>query len=918
MDTTFSIYHPEKRNKKAGALVFRISNNHIYPVVERARIQSVIQAYSTTENNRTFTSIDDIEKFKYAVETNVVIVENVVDTKKYMMDLIKKSTPTHICLDVKTKAITKFELDGHKYIMNQQVEQRKKICEYLEVEFTGQGFAALLELICGTWEYSKPNPETFNILLEAKKGRAHYGFINDDCEMKMRDEKNCVAYDICKCYSHLMKSPSHDWLIMDFNACFEDFNACNGNIKKGLYLIKTDDTTLFKGDGIYSHNIVLKAKEEDITFRILKVMYASRVLTKNYITEKINKIDDCLKDDVALKKFLINMFHGNMAKTNRKFINCHFAQSSDDVFSWMARYADYIDKAFVSKINDNAFIYGNEVCQEVAENNIPMYIQVMDECNIMMYDLVKKTGGQLVARKTDCFVIYKPVYTLEVGKKWGDVKKEPLPYINTVQKRNWELVDKSLKYITDWTDYDVKDSSNWKELLNIANDKGGLLLVGDAGKGKSYAINEISKVISLKKIAPTNKAALNVNGSTIHSFLRLDKEGKIKLSFLKNLKKNKVTHIAIDEISMINKTMWSKLVLLKRMMPKLIFILVGDDKQCKPIEEDEAKSVKYFDHPVMKYLTNNNRNVLQVLQRFPKELSILLENVNEINTKQFKEKNTPINLCFFNNTRKQVNKMWNKKLKKEDNLFIKEDITIGHSQDVFIYNNLPVIAMTTKREMKDETVNAKAKTIKKKDKEYVEKPPLFVNSETFHVVSFTESKITLQNERTNGIHSFEIEVKDFHKNFCINYCSTVHKSQGDTILEDYTIYDWENMDTELRYTACSRSKRINQFGFNRTVFIQPEGNTNFIKNIKRKLTAYVKSDDEKKLRNDLDIKSIIDKHQKQKGLCALCSCEYSCSNYSKFSNNQFSIDRIDSKLGHTKSNCQMVCFGCNRQKGNAI
>ncbi|KAJ1494691.1 hypothetical protein T484DRAFT_2399722 [Baffinella frigidus] len=111
---------------------------------------------------------------------------------------------------------------------------------------------------------------------------------------------------------------------------------------------------------------------------------------------------------------------------------------------------------------------------------------------------------------------------------------------------------------------------------------------------------------------------------------------------------------------------------------------------------------------------------------------------------------------------------------------------------------------------------------------------------------------------------------------------------------------------------------MNQFGFNTSIIIKPEGNTNFIKNIKRKLTAYVKSDDEKKLRNDLDIKTIIDKHQKQKGLCALCSCEYSCSNYSKFSNDQFSIDRIDSKLGHTKSNCQMVCFGCNRQKGNAI
>ena len=31
---------------------------------------------------------------------------------------------------------------------------------------------------------------------------------------------------------------------------------------------------------------------------------------------------------------------------------------------------------------------------------------------------------------------------------------------------------------------------------------------------------------------------------------------------------------------------------------------------------------------------------------------------------------------FFNNTRKQVNTLWNNRLKKENNLFIKEDITI--------------------------------------------------------------------------------------------------------------------------------------------------------------------------------------------------------------------------------------------------
>ena len=67
----------------------------------------------------------------------------------------------------------------------------------------------------------------------------------------------------------------------------------------------------------------------------------------------------------------------------------------------------------------------------------------------------------------------------------------------------------------------------------------------------------------------------------------------------------------IDEISMINKSMWNKLQILKKSIPQLIFILVGDYRQCKPIEDDNTKPMKYFDHPVVKYLTNNNRVVLE-------------------------------------------------------------------------------------------------------------------------------------------------------------------------------------------------------------------------------------------------------------------------------------------------------------------
>ena len=43
--------------------------------------------------------------------------------------------------------------------------------------------------------------------------------------------------------------------------------------------------------------------------------------------------------------------------------------------------------------------------------------------NIVMHDLVQKTGGQIIARETDDFVIYNPDHTLEIGNEWGRAER---------------------------------------------------------------------------------------------------------------------------------------------------------------------------------------------------------------------------------------------------------------------------------------------------------------------------------------------------------------------------------------------------------------------------------------------------------------------------------------------------------------
>ena len=55
--------------------------------------------------------------------------------------------------------------------------------------------------------------------------------------------------------------------------------------------------------------------------------------------------------------------------------------------------------------------------------------------------------------------------------------------------------------------------------------------------------------------------------------------------------------------------------------------------------------------------------------------------------------------------------------------------------------------------------------------------------------------------------------EDVYKNFYSGYAITIHKSQGDTYSDQYTIWDWDKLSGErklnrkLRYVAQSRSKK---------------------------------------------------------------------------------------------------------------
>ena len=157
---------------------------------------------------------------------------------------------------------------------------------------------------------------------------------------------------------------------------------------------------------------------------------------------------------------------------------------------------------------------------------------------------------------------------------------------------------------------------------------------------------------------------------------------------------------------------------------------------------------------------------------------------DKVDRSTFSTKETQRNICFLNVTRKIINGYWNSKIKTDDGLLIPNDEEAEYTQDIYIYKELPVIAR---------------KTIQGGD--------ICINKETFQnkvevMIMIHDGKIYLGNERPSEdglleIHSIDVKIEDWRDMFCLNYCdcSTTHKTQGETITENFSIWDWNKMST---------------------------------------------------------------------------------------------------------------------------
>lgn len=814
IENIFEQYIPENRNKKCPAMIYRISNKHFYPIIDKLKIQSIVQITSVINNISSDIINNEYKPKKEAKDTletdikdnleNVVFVDDINKTLYKMLNMGK--IPEKINLN--DKDLVSFYIGKTKYIFNKDIEIIKQLCENMKVEYKGQGMGTMLiEIIKEALGKDKeklskscPNPYVYTSLLTARKSRARIGIIDDD----YNDTNNLMAWDIIKCYSSCMYKPSEDWIRLDFNDTWEDYD---GELKLGLYYLKTDDNTLFKKNGYYSTAIIKKAIYEGINFKITKQLIPSHKEDNDMLTKIIDVVLKYSNGNTKISKTVINLMSGMLGQSSASISKqMKINNDIEQIYNFLNKYYQLEEGIMINKIeNTDYYMYGFNKEIKFNETNIPMYIQILDESNIKLYDMIKAMGGKVVAYKVDCVVVMTNNKIDRCDTEWGGYTSCVVPTI-----KNKEIIN-DIDFIDDkdWDDNkDLKlnDSDKWEDIHKLLIKNKGLLLQASAGNGKTYTAKMIASKLGkrVKIIAPTNKAGLNIGGGTIHRCLEIDKKGYIKQSTIKAIN-TKYDYIIVDEISMIGRDLWSRLCLLKQELPHLIFLLLGDEKQIPPVEQNTIKD--YFNHPAVKYICNYNKNILNVRKRYDEILYNLLEDVDNIDITKYPKLITDRNICYYNKTRIRINKMWNDKYKKEGDLFLPKPIAkstddddkIKLTQDMYIYENMPIIAMRTKWD-KEEGL-------------------LFANSETFNICCIENEYIGIFNERPdeNGekeAYNLSIPIEEFNKYFLMNYCSTTHKAQGETITENFTIYDWDAMDTKLRYTALSRAKKIDQVYIN--------------------------------------------------------------------------------------------------------
>ena len=809
------ITHTPSKNRNLKCLMIEVKNNHLYGVVDKKKIKSIITINSGNDKIIKKTEIEEYEREVEYEELNKVFIPKINNNTEniYMTDLdyiIHIQKEKNLMIEsgkkiIKTDyGILPFKLGDDLIIPKEVNNEMKAYCDDVDIDYQGQNPTFLLKDYMKDIKKSNLNHDVYNALCSTEnvKNRTFMGFYKDNNERDIHNYKINTGYDINKCYRYVMENPLDNFMTIDFKT--EIINVEEFNNDFGLYFIETEDETILKKSNWYSNVIIKSAYDRGIKFNV-KYFIKGKRINKNLLKDIIDKITKKFNNKhQSIMKCVINSISGLLGKTKSSYTSLNIDTNYEEVWKFIKN--NQYQNIYFNE-TDDMYLYGLRQSKDLMDNNVAMYIQILDWGNMMLDSLIMDLGGykNLMYRKTD-YIIMKPNPLLDntkISKEVGGYKYETLPsYYSSkdnlnikfnYKKEEWNIID------------DINISDDYKNVINHLKTK-SLMINARAGTGKSYTIDKVIDHYGKDNcivLAPTNKSALNIKGKTIHSYFSINQEGEIRLDrLIRKLKKKSI--IIIDEYSMVNSDLWGHIYQIKR-NSKCRFLICGDNNQLPSIENDGTEH-EYTDHPTIKYICDNNMVNYKLTEksRYDREMFNFLENIIDGYIPNFKcESKRTIddliksnNICYSNKKRKEINKIVNEYHKnKQEHLFINyiDDETnvknrCKYRQPTYIYKNLPVCSFKTNKE-----VNTS-------------------KNETYIITDYTDKIIQFKNDLNKIV---EIPVSKFHDNFIMAYCLTTHKAQGDTLKGIVNIHEIDLMkyNKKLLYTALSRATDLSNLRY---------------------------------------------------------------------------------------------------------
>jgi len=590
------------------------------------------------------------------------------------------------------------------------------------------------------------------------------------------------------------------WCVFDVDAYPVE---CNKIGDVGYYFVEItnkgfDSNVLFginSTSWLYRSTIQSMAKM-GFRFRVMYYLKPSGTIEPDYYTKMIDNFVAGGDPDSQENKHAIRYLSGMLRRykgysDSKARIDC-----PDNLETLRSRYNS--DDFRMMRLNDKYSVAYELKRTILWSNYLPIANQMLENVLVARY----KMGKFLKIEPKDIYATNcDEIIAIKLDLKPGTYTHDGIVFTvkeDETHKNRWKDNDRIDDPVGEKTDY-VFEPIVWNDRSNTLVDKDdSVVYTGLAGTGKTYTMKQDPRFNdpTTARMAFTNRSAVRIEGKTIHRTFKINLEGEFSNKDHLQSMVRSINTILVDEFGQMPKMCWNLMALIKAIKPEMKFIMAGDNGQCPPVDgfgSDISRSA------LLHWLVGGNSIDLKENMRCDEGgeemfqiYNTLVYGKRSVDVSKFvKGGETKINLCWTNAMVMEINQRMNIHTGKFITKYAATDGKEDKRCDMWIYKGLPLCCI-------------------------IGKEGEYVNSSKWIVDDYDEEHITMID--VDDGEMITITVGRVARDFQLGYACTIDRSQGDTISEPYTIWEWSKMTNckqfNRMYTALSRTSSINNISIN--------------------------------------------------------------------------------------------------------